>query len=130
MKIREHGAHSAQAEIPLRSDPEFLSIPQKERLTAQYEGAVQCDASDKRDVPLGSGESFSTTCLLVGEFDILAAGLFGFRDCWDFGFALNRDLPRSRKKLSAQNSETIIRIPRACHLAAFCSLHGRPVCFA
>lgn len=36
-----------------------------------------------------------TTNLLFGEFDILAAGLFTFREKWDFGFALNRDLPAS-----------------------------------
>ena len=32
---------------------------------------------------------------MFGEFHILAAGVFAFREKWDFGFALNRDLPAS-----------------------------------
>ncbi len=74
---------------------EFINITEEYRLTGKYRGGVQCDASDRRRVKLASGGSVETTCLLIGEFDILAAGLFGFREKWDFGFALNRDLPRS-----------------------------------
>ncbi len=77
-------------------NPEFFEISRQERVNAKYRGAVQCDASDKRNVTLPNGQTFATTCLLVGEFDILAAGLFSFRDSWDFGFALNSVLPRSR----------------------------------
>lgn len=61
----------------------------------RFQGFVQCDASDRRRIKLPSGKTIETTCLLVGEFDILAVGLFGFQSRWDFGFALNRDLPRS-----------------------------------
>ncbi|MGH7194510.1 MAG: hypothetical protein ACREJM_13415 [Candidatus Saccharimonadales bacterium] len=32
---------------------------------------------------------------MFGEFDILAAGIFAFREKWDFGFALNGSLPPS-----------------------------------
>lgn len=35
--------------------------------------------------------------LKVGEFDVIAAGIFSFRNKWKFGFALNKDLPRSDK---------------------------------
>lgn len=70
-------------------------IPHAERLASSYVGKLQCDASDRRTIGLANGAKLETTCLLVGEFDILAAGLFSFRETWDFGFALNRDLPRS-----------------------------------
>jgi len=63
-----------------------------------YTGKVQCDASDKRTITLPNGQSISTTCLQINEFDILAAGLFAFEEQWIFGFALNRDLPRSPYK--------------------------------
>lgn len=58
-------------------------------------GKAQCDASDRREVTLPGGSTLNTTCLLVGEFDVLAINVFGFFDEWQFVFALNRDLPRS-----------------------------------
>lgn len=61
---------------------------------ARYRGAVQCDASDRRRISV-AGQNVETTNLLVGEFDILATGLFAFREKWDFGFILNGNLPRS-----------------------------------
>lgn len=61
---------------------------------AQYQGGVQCYASDRREIMV-AGQMVNTTNLLIGEFDILATGLFAFREKWDFGFILNRDLPRS-----------------------------------
>jgi hypothetical protein len=64
----------------------------------RFEGAAQCDASDRRVVRLARGRKIETTCLLVGEFDILAVCLFDFTGRWDFCFALNRDLPRSAYK--------------------------------
>ena len=60
-----------------------------------FEGKFQCDASDKRKIILKTGEEVSTTCLRFGDFDILAVNLFAFRGKWEFGFALNRDLPAS-----------------------------------
>jgi len=54
----------------------------------------QCDASDKRPVAFPDGSKVQTTCLLVGEFDLLAVNLFGFYGEWVFAFAKNRDLPR------------------------------------
>jgi hypothetical protein len=54
----------------------------------------QCDASDRRPVKFPDGSTVETTCLLVGEFDILAVNLFGFTGKWDFVFARNFELPR------------------------------------
>ena len=59
-------------------NPTFTEFWEVRRLDAKYSGAVQCDASDKRSVPLPGGRTVQTTCLLVGEFDILAAAAFGF----------------------------------------------------
>lgn len=60
------------------------------RQTANF----QCDASDRRMVQFPDGSEVNTTCLLVGEFDILAVNLFAFYGEWRFVFAHNRDLPR------------------------------------
>ena len=61
-----------------------------------WSGKVQCDASDRRTVELPNGKKMETTCLLVGEFDLLAVNLFAFEKDWRFVFAKNSDLPRSR----------------------------------
>lgn len=58
----------------------------------------QCDASDRRAVKLPNGNVVETTCLVVGEFDIVAVSLFGFRGKWEFAFALNQELPRTPSK--------------------------------
>jgi hypothetical protein len=63
-----------------------------------YYGKYQCDASDCREVKLPNGTKVTTTCLLAGEFDIIAVNLFAFRGEWEFGFALNRDLAKSKHK--------------------------------
>jgi len=60
-----------------------------------YIGRFQCDASDRRPITLPNGESLETTCLLVGQFDLIAVGLFEFGKQWRFAFAKNKDLPRS-----------------------------------
>jgi transcriptional regulator with XRE-family HTH domain len=60
-----------------------------------YIGRFQCDASDKRNVKLPDGGEISTTCLRFGDFDILAVNLFAFRGNWEYGFALNKNLPSS-----------------------------------
>jgi transcriptional regulator with XRE-family HTH domain len=56
---------------------------------------AQVDASDRRNVTLPDGSVLSTTCPLVGEFDVLAVNLFSFAEEWRFVFAKNSDLPRS-----------------------------------
>lgn len=59
-----------------------------------HRATFQCDASDKRPVVFSDGSTVTTTCLLVGEFDLLAVNLFGFYGKWVFAFARNEDLPR------------------------------------
>jgi hypothetical protein len=68
--------------------------------TAQegWEGIFQCDASDRRDITLPNGEVVNTTCLQVGEFDLLAVGLFQFGNEWRFAFVRNHDLPRCEQR--------------------------------
>ena len=63
-----------------------------------WSGKAQVDASDRRTVTLPDGSTISTTCLLKGEFDILAVNVFAFHDKWRFVFAKNMDLPSSRYK--------------------------------
>jgi transcriptional regulator with XRE-family HTH domain len=67
----------------------------KKKSDENYEGKFQCDASDKRRIVLKTGEEVTTTCLRFGDFDIVAVNLFAFRGKWEFGFALNKDLPAS-----------------------------------
>lgn len=56
---------------------------------------AQVDASDRRQVILSDGSKVMTTCLKVGEFDILAVCCFGFEHTWKYQFALNSKLERS-----------------------------------
>ena len=68
------------------------------RTKTGYEAKYQCDASDRRKVSFSDGSTIETTCLIVGEFDIIAVNLFAFEGKWIFGFARNKDLPRSKFK--------------------------------
>jgi transcriptional regulator with XRE-family HTH domain len=61
-----------------------------------WRGRAQVDASDRRTVILADGSTLETTLLAVGEFDILAVNCFAFGEGWNFVFAKNEDLPRSR----------------------------------
>ena len=61
-------------------------------------GKAQVDASDRRAVILPNGTEVHTTCLLRGEFHILAVNIFAFEEKWRFVFARNDDLPSSRYK--------------------------------
>ena len=61
-----------------------------------WRGRAQVDASDRRTVILADGSSLDTTLLTVGEFDVLAVNCFAFGRGWNFVFAKNEDLPRSR----------------------------------
>lgn len=60
-----------------------------------WKGKAQVDASDRREVVLPDNSRVTTTCLLKGEFDILAVNVFAFAEKWRFGFAKNSDLPTS-----------------------------------
>jgi hypothetical protein len=75
----------------------------------EYVGRFQCDASDRRQVTLPNGQRVETTCLVVGEFDLLAVNLFGFEDEWRFAFAKNSDLPRSQhRKYTAKQRQYLL----------------------
>lgn len=77
-----------------------------------WAGKFQCDASDRREILLPNGHTVNTTCLAVGEFDIVAVRLYAFGDQWRFGFAKNSDLPhpgpRSRN-VAVQDREYLIK---------------------
>ena len=59
----------------------------------EWKGKFQCDASDRRNIRLPNGHTVNTTCLAVGEFDIVAVSLYAFGERWRFAFAKNSDLP-------------------------------------
>ncbi|MFA7235696.1 MAG: hypothetical protein WC058_02430 [Phycisphaeraceae bacterium] len=67
----------------------------RENSDGTWSGKAQCDGSDRRIVQFKNGSKLSTTCLLCGEFDLLAINCFGFEGKWNFAFARNEDLPRS-----------------------------------
>ena len=86
----------------------------------EYFGKFQCDASDRRTVTLPTGEKMQTTCLVIGEFDLLAVSLFGFLKQWKFAFAKNQDLPRSKYRGYTQKQRkyllrTIVAITYPLH---------------
>lgn len=82
--------------VPIRIESKSLQTNSIKSLgEGRYEGKAQCDASDRRTIKLPDGSEIETTCLLVGEFDLLAINLFAFEKKWRFVFARNRDLPRS-----------------------------------
>jgi hypothetical protein len=66
------------------------------KTSSEHLGKFQCDASDRRPVTLPNRQKIETTCLVVGDFDLLAVNLFEFEQEWRFAFAKNKDLPRSR----------------------------------
>jgi len=75
-----------------------------------YHGGFQCDASDRREVVLPNGDRVETTCLVVGGFDLVAVNLFEFGKEWRFGFAPNRDLPRTTsRKYSAEQQRYLLK---------------------
>ena len=61
----------------------------------QWIAKSQVDASDRRQITLPNGTTLSTTCLVVGEFDVLAVNTYPFEEEWRFVFAKNKDLPRT-----------------------------------
>jgi len=72
--------------------------------------SFQCDASDRRPVRFPDGTAVETTCLLVGEFDLLAVNLFGFYGKWIFAFAKNDDLPRVSGKRGASKNYSHVQL--------------------
>jgi hypothetical protein len=82
--------------IDIRVESKSLQSNSVKTTGSGWKGTFQCDASDKRPVTLPNGETINTTCLQVGEFDLLAVGLFQFGDEWRFAFVKNYDLPRTK----------------------------------
>lgn len=78
----------------------------------EWFGKFQCDASDRREILLPNGRTINTTCLAVGEFDIVAISLYAFGDKWRFAFAKNCDLPHPGTKsrnISVDDREYLIK---------------------
>ncbi|HRO43525.1 MAG TPA: hypothetical protein PL009_11875 [Flavipsychrobacter sp.] len=74
-----------------------------------FTASFQCDASDCRTVQFSDGSEVRTTCLLAGEFDIVAVNLFAMEEEWKFAFALNKDLPKTKyPKYSAFQQQQLI----------------------
>lgn len=77
-----------------------------------WKGKFQCDASDRREILLPNGHTVNTTCLAIGEFDIVAVSCYAFGDTWKFAFAKNADLPhpgtRSRN-VAVEDREYLIK---------------------
>lgn len=72
-------------------------------------GNYQCDASDCREISLKNNNKVKTTCLQVGEFDILAINMFAFNNKWDFAYILNKDLPRTKSsKYSDEDKQFLL----------------------
>ena len=77
-----------------------------------WNGKFQCDASDKRKIVLPNGHTVNTTCLEVGEFDIVAVSLYAFGNKWRFAFAKNIDLPHPNKRsrnIAEEDREYLIK---------------------
>lgn len=80
--------------------------------TDVWSGKFQCDASDRREILLPNGHLVNTTCLAVGEFDIVAISLFSFGEKWRFAFAKNADLPHPSnrtKNISDDDRQYLIK---------------------
>ena len=82
-----------------------------ETATVSPHGFFPVQSPSKRDLPptldrskitLRNGRVVTTTCLEVGEFEIVAVNLFAIDDTWRFAFALNNDLPRTKSKKYAK----------------------------
>lgn len=69
---------------------------------------VQCDGSDRRLVSFPDGTTLQTTCLLRGQFDILAVSLFQFEKTWRFIFAKNKDLPPNTYRKYTPNQQALL----------------------
>jgi len=103
-QVRKYDNHlrAKKGDISFVFDGEEMNVESKSLQTSSIRttngtcvGRFQCDASDRRPVTLPNGEEVATTCLVVGEFDLLAVCLFEFVNDWVFAFAKNADLPRT-----------------------------------
>lgn len=80
---------------PVTVEVKSLQTNSIKRVGSTWLGKAQVDASDRRTIKMPDGGVLSTTCLLRGEFDLLAVNVFAFEEKWRFVFAKNLDLPCS-----------------------------------
>jgi len=97
LALNYHG-HRFTIEVKSLQTHTVKTIEDSKTNSQLFSGKYQCDASDCRKVKLPDGSEVTTTCLVAGEFDIVAVNLFAFRGKWEYGFALNRDLGKSKHK--------------------------------
>ncbi|PSP88505.1 restriction endonuclease [Halobacteriales archaeon QS_4_69_34] len=103
---------------------ERIDDPESE---VEWNGKFQCDASDRRPVTLPTGETMETTCLVVGQFDLLAINLFEFGGEWRFAFAKNEDLPRTPYSgYTEEQREHLIKGTMAITLPLEAPFHDEP----
>ena len=95
-RTRKNDVAFTYRNIPITVEVKSLQTAKVRTIDGGYRGEAQCDASDRRRITLPSGRTIETTCLLIGEFDLLAINCFGFGQQWRFAFIRNQDLPRSR----------------------------------
>jgi hypothetical protein len=82
-------------ETEVRVEVKSLQTRSVRKMDDRFVGKFQCDASDRRPVTLPNRQKIETTCLVIGEFDLLAVCLFEFEKKWQYAFAKSTDLPRS-----------------------------------
>ena len=82
-------------ERPIRVESKSLQTATIEETADGFTAKAQVDASDRRKLRMPDGSVVETTCLLVGEFDLLAVSLFQYFGEWKYVFAKNSDLPRT-----------------------------------
>lgn len=90
--------HKIKIEAKSLQTNSIRRLKSKDGLKERWLGKAQVDASDRRTVRFPNGQTLETTCLLRGDFDLLAINCFEFEKQWRFAFARNVDLPCSTFK--------------------------------
>jgi len=89
-------------------NPDFARELLKSGVGARLRATVQVDGSDSTAKTSAGGEDLgSTVNYVVGGFEILAVSYFSMFDRWEFGFALNEDLPRKEMKDGSQSAHLL-----------------------
>lgn len=101
-RSRKHDRVITYKGAPFTVEVKSLQTNLVKRVDGRWTGRAQVDGSDRRDVVFPDGSKLNTTLLLRGQFDILAVNCFAFEGRWDFCFALNSDLPKSKYKKYTQ----------------------------
>ena len=108
-RTRKNDVAFTYRNIPITVEVKSLQTATVRHTEDGYSGVAQCDASDKRRITLPSGRTIETTCLPVGEFDLLAINCFEFGKEWRFAFIRNRDLPRSKyRRYDPEDAQSLL----------------------